>query len=161
MEIFKDININTDYQISTYGRIYNKKTTNYLKICYNTNSHSGQTAIRVNGIMKTVYPHRLVAEYFISNDNNFNEVDHIDRNVRNNNITNLRWADRYLQNQNRNNNKNNKSGHRCIAYHKRAKLWCVKKSVNDKTYKKTFKNKIDAICYKYILLLKIKSKVIY
>jgi hypothetical protein len=36
--------------------------------------------------------HRLVAEAFIPNPNNYPTVDHIDRNRQNNKVTNLRWC---------------------------------------------------------------------
>lgn len=36
--------------------------------------------------------HRIVAELFVPNPNNYNEVDHIDRNTHNNNKNNLRWV---------------------------------------------------------------------
>lgn len=36
--------------------------------------------------------HRLVAEAFIPNPNNYPTVDHIDRNRQNNEVTNLRWC---------------------------------------------------------------------
>tara|TARA_R110000868_G_C10829867_1_gene759295 strand:+ start:532 stop:1074 length:543 start_codon:yes stop_codon:yes gene_type:complete len=35
--------------------------------------------------------HRLVAETFIENPNNLPEIDHIDRNKKNNHLSNLRW----------------------------------------------------------------------
>lgn len=40
------------------------------------------------------YSHRLIAETLIENPNNYEEVDHIDRNKKNNNINNLRWVSR-------------------------------------------------------------------
>ena len=54
--------------------------------------------------------------------------------------------------------KNNKSGHRHIGYREKRGYYCVGVSVKGKRIgSREFKNKIDALCYKYILLLKIKS----
>ena len=41
--------------------------------------------------------HRLVAETFLENPNNYPTVDHIDRNRNNNNVSNLRWASYSMQ----------------------------------------------------------------
>lgn len=43
---------------------------------------------------KKVNIHRLVAETFIPNPNNYSDVDHIDRNKHNNSVSNLRWVSR-------------------------------------------------------------------
>lgn len=40
------------------------------------------------------YTHRLIAETFIENPNNYKEIDHLDRNKFNNSVDNLRWCDR-------------------------------------------------------------------
>lgn len=57
--------------------------------------------------------------------------------------------------------KSNKSGHKHIAKRKNG-YYSVGKRVNKKILgQREFKSKIDAICYKYILLLKLKSKLIY
>jgi len=50
---------------------------------------------------------------------------------------------------------NNTSGHKNIFYDKRDKIWRFQKSFYGKWYRKRFKNKKDALCYKYIMLLKI------
>ena len=42
--------------------------------------------------MKNRYIHRLVAESFLPNENEYPEVDHKDGNISNNNVENLRWC---------------------------------------------------------------------
>jgi hypothetical protein len=39
--------------------------------------------------------HQLVAEAYVSNPNDYNEIDHIDGNNKNNHYTNLRWITRF------------------------------------------------------------------
>lgn len=81
----------TNYQVSSLGRVYNTKTKRILKGTYKRNEyHSVQLSI--NGKTKTVMTHRLVAEMFCENPNNYNIVDHIDRDKHNNRSDNLRWV---------------------------------------------------------------------
>ena len=56
--------------------------------------------------------------------------------------------------------KNNKTGHKHISVDKNKIYEVFIKRNKIRLGRKYFKNKIDAICYKYILLLKIKSSVI-
>lgn len=81
----------TNYQVSSLGRVYNTKTKRILKGTYKRNEyHSVQ--LNINGKTKTVMTHRLVAEMFCENPNNYNIVDHIDRDKHNNRSDNLRWV---------------------------------------------------------------------
>jgi hypothetical protein len=147
------------YLIYSDGRVWSKfgkgrfLSTNsmrrgykYVNLCNNSNDHFK-------------YPiHRLVAEHFIYNPDDKPEVDHIDRNKSNNNVNNLRWVTKSENKINRNtHNMIGKTGHKYIC--SAGKRGYEVRFVRDKKYigRRSFKNKIDAICYKYILLLKIKS----
>lgn len=55
----------------------------------------GYMRVKLGG--KAYLVHRLVAETFLENPENFKTVDHIDRNPSNNTVSNLRWADQHMQ----------------------------------------------------------------
>jgi len=59
---------------------------------------------------------------------------------------------------NKNKKKNNKSGHSNISFNKNKNKWVYQKTYygNKKIYKR-FKSKTDTLCYKYIMLLRIKE----
>jgi hypothetical protein len=99
--------------------------------------------------------HRLLAEHYIPNPNNFEEVDHIDGNPQNNSLDNLRWCDRNTNCMNRRIFKNNTSGFKNISQRKESGSW----KVHYQRFKihKTFKTKVEALCYKYIIQLRIKA----
>ena len=77
------------YVIDTNGNIYSKFSNKYLK----PNSCSKYRQVTLyNGVgNKTFLLHRLVAQAFIPNPNNYDTVDHIDFNKNNNHMSNLRW----------------------------------------------------------------------
>ena len=123
------------------------------------------TMLRYQGQGKTHRVHRVVAEHYIPNPENKPTVDHIDRNPANNHVSNLRWATIPEQMANKGAYANNTSGHTNITdvYSNQGRnlYWKFhKKRKGHKTINKQFKSKVNAICYKYIALLKIKAGVI-
>ena len=92
-EVWRDCVCNPRYEVSSLGRVRNKKRGNILK--QNTSLYGYHTVClsesgRRNGITRTV--HRLIANAFIPNPENKREVNHIDGNKKNNNVNNLEWV---------------------------------------------------------------------
>lgn len=82
-----------NYYISDTGKIYSK-ANGELKELSPFYSHNGYKRITLwnKGKQKKCFIHRLVAENFVKNINNYDSVDHIDENKENNHYTNLRWT---------------------------------------------------------------------
>lgn len=87
-----------DYSVDENGNVYSYKWNrkhlikpwvdskgNYLLVTLQKQDKTGKTNLLV---------HRLVAQAFLNNPNNLPEIDHIDKNCKNNNVNNLRWCDR-------------------------------------------------------------------
>lgn len=82
------------YGITSCGRVYSFKTNRFLKP---SKDEKGYLRIHLsNGKQhsKTVKTHRLVALAYIPNPNNYDTIDHIDKNKENNCVNNLRWMSR-------------------------------------------------------------------
>lgn len=80
-----------NYMIDENGNIFNKTTNKYLKGSIGENGYKYYRLSQDNH-KKMYYAHRLVAEHFLNNPNNFPVVNHIDGNKLNNNINNLEWV---------------------------------------------------------------------
>jgi hypothetical protein len=82
--------VNGIYIANKRGNIMNSKTGNILTphLCKN-----GYMSVRFGKReeVKQKYIHRLIAENFISNPNNYKYVHHKDGNKLNNSIRNLQW----------------------------------------------------------------------
>ena len=75
-------------RINHIGRRYSGRT---LRPRYHTNGYL-QVDLRKDGIRKSKLIHRLVAEVFIPNQNNYLEINHKDENKTNNYVENLEWC---------------------------------------------------------------------
>lgn len=76
------------FQVSNYGRVRNSKTGNILSIGDNGHGYCNVT-LKARPYEVKKYVHRLVAEAFLPDFDKNLQVNHIDKNKKNNNVTNL------------------------------------------------------------------------
>ena len=82
--------LNGEYQVSDRGRV---KVTETGKIMSCSDNYAGYKIISLyRGVNKQFRVHRLVAEAFVDNFGEGDEVNHIDGNKGNNNFDNLEWV---------------------------------------------------------------------
>lgn len=104
-EIWKNIKgYEGEYQVSNLGRIkslYRRVNNGTLKgriinekILIPQDNRNGYLQVRLNKNNKEFhyYVHRLVAQAFIENPNNLSQVNHINENKYDNNVSNLEWC---------------------------------------------------------------------
>ena len=97
MEEFKDIKgYEGLYQVSSLGRVKSlgNNKTKKEKILKLIEHSQGYLIVNLykEGKRKTIKIHRLVAEAFIDNPNNYPIINHKDENPSNNNVENLEWC---------------------------------------------------------------------
>lgn len=82
------------YVVTDEGKVFNKETGNELKGGYTSRDRNYRCVCLSPqpGKQKTCYIHRLVAEAFIPNPHNLQQVNHIDGNTKNNHASNLEWC---------------------------------------------------------------------
>ena len=89
-EYWKDVKFNTNYEVSSIGRVRNKRNGHILS--QHPNREQGYMRVTIGG--KHHYVHRLVADSFIEGDHSNRDVNHMDGNKQNNDISNLEWVSR-------------------------------------------------------------------
>lgn len=88
-QIIKDY---PNYIVYSNGKVYSIKNKKYLTPRID---HKGYVCYRLSkdGLTKEFKAHRLVANAFIANDKHLPQVNHIDENKTNNDVSNLEWCD--------------------------------------------------------------------
>ncbi len=122
----KEIREVPKYMVSDCGKIYNKETKTFLNT---TNLRGGYETTRIKCASQFV--HRLVAQAFVENPNNYKQVNHKDGNKRNNSYLNLEWVtqSQNMQHAVRNGLKPTKGG--VEQYNLKGQLVAIHKSLRD------------------------------
>lgn len=125
-EIWKDIkNYEGLYMVSNKGNVYSFSSKRNMKIQKRKDNYEYIDLFK-NNKRERFSIHRLVAETFLDNKNQYKEINHIDEDPSNNNIENLEWCShKYNMNygtrtkravQTRKNKDNYKKGQPIICY---------------------------------------------
>ena len=156
-EIWKDIEgYEGKYQVSNCGRVKSlgrfieKKGQSpaYLhERILSTHIHKGYEMIGLysNNKGKTFSVHRLIANAFIPNPNNFPHIDHINTISTDNRIENLRWVNRSMNMMNE------------ITHKKRSEYWKEKTKKGKNAWVERKKRKVIALDEKYNIVYKFNT----
>lgn len=90
MEVIKEMKNHKGYLIYFDGRVYSQKKKKFLSRFLDNRGYL-RVCLCDKGHYKPYLVHRLVAENFVENPNNYKTVNHIDENKMNNHFTNLEW----------------------------------------------------------------------
>ena len=80
-----------NYLIEPDGRVFSKFSNKYLKFNEKKNHYYSVELFNENG-SKRLSVHRLVADAYLPNPNNYPMVNHKDENPHNNSVDNLEWC---------------------------------------------------------------------
>ena len=153
-----------DYLIYEDGRVWskprkdsrgNQRKGKFLKHVKNQKGYH-RVGLSRDGKQKRFFVSRLVAIHFIPNPENKPEVDHINRDIDNNHVSNLRWATRFENMENIGMRTDNTSGHEHISYNNGSKVWVFQYQRKKHKVHEYFKTKNDALWFKIIFLAKLK-----
>ena len=103
--------------------------------------------------MKTMSQHRLLALTFLPNPNNYPDVDHINRDKRDNRLENLRWVPKSDNEKNKGISIRNTSGEKYVMWDKSKERWKVQIVYEGKCFRRYLRSMEEAIKVRDEILL--------
>ncbi len=120
------------YKIDRDGNVLSIESGKFIKPERGTYWRIG---LKKDGVTRRLQLHRLLAECFIDNPNNYPFVDHIDRDKYNNKLENLRWCTHSMNQHNKPKNSNGKSSkYKGVCYDNVHKVWLAFIGIDGKQY---------------------------
>ena len=135
-EVWKEIPDYDDYMISNLGKVksFKKNSDRILKPGIKCEYYF-VVLTNNNGKLVSKLIHRLLAEAFIENPDNLPNVDHMDSNRLNNNLSNLRQTSQSQNNFNKNKqNSKTSSKYKGVYWNKTAQKWAAQVKFERKNY---------------------------
>jgi hypothetical protein len=129
MEEYKIIEGFENYSVSNFGNVKNNITGRILKTNKNERGYY-VVDLHKKGNRKKFKVHRLVGNAFIPNPKNKTQIDHINNDKTNNNVSNLRWVTQQENQFNKGIAKNNTSGVKGVKFRKGK--WCARITIDNK-----------------------------
>lgn len=147
-----------NYLIFRNGAVLGKKRKKFLKPQYDTYGYYQVNLY--NPKHKSCKVHQLVLSTFTQKpDIEGITIDHINRIKTDNRLSNLRWATRSQQGQNRGMLKNNTSGIQYVSFDKSHNVWEFRKTIDKKQFKFRNKNKQVVLWVKFIYFMRSKMSL--
>jgi hypothetical protein len=121
-----------NYSISNLGAVRNDTTKKILKNHLDFRGYLSTTLCK-NGKGKAFKHHRLLAQHFIPNLNNYPEIDHVNNIRTDNQLENLRWVSTEQNGRNKKKKTNTSSQYQGVSWWERDKKWKARITINKKT----------------------------
>lgn len=130
-EVWKDIEDNDTYEVSSFGNVRNKRTNKILKAGKNSKGYMS-VSLTSNGKASSKDVHRLVAIAFCDNPNDYKSVDHKNCSKVDNHYTNLRWCTSSQNSMNIKKRQNTSSKYKGVYYNKQNYKYVASIRINGK-----------------------------
>lgn len=108
-----------NYLIYDDGKVWSKKSNKFLKPSPNSGGYLQLVLYTGDGIKHSNKIHKLIGKHYIPNPENKLCIDHINGNITDNRLENLRWVNRQENSQNKKKQSNNTTGYKGVSKDKR------------------------------------------